>query len=161
MHICVFVYVGICIRHMYIGHICLHMCLYMHTYIHTHTHIHTQTYTYVFWGFPGGSVVTEIAGNLPTMQETWVWSLGQEDPCRRKWQPTPVFLPGEPRRQRSLAGYSPRESQGGRHDWAAKQQQQKVCIHVYACFLFFFLYCVAILSLNKTRWQLWDFSRCK
>ena len=28
-------------------------------------------------------------------------------PWRRAWQPTPVFLPGEPHRQRSLAGYSP------------------------------------------------------
>ena len=26
---------------------------------------------------------------------------------RRKWQPTPVFLPGESHGQRSLAGYSP------------------------------------------------------
>ena len=26
---------------------------------------------------------------------------------RRAWQPTPVFLPGEPHGQRSLAGYSP------------------------------------------------------
>ena len=26
--------------------------------------------------------------------------------CRRKWQPTPVFLPGESHGQRSLAGYS-------------------------------------------------------
>ena len=29
-------------------------------------------------------------------------------PWRRKWQPTPVFLPGESHRQRILAGYSPR-----------------------------------------------------
>ena len=28
-------------------------------------------------------------------------------PWRRKWQPTPVFLPGESRGQRSLRGYSP------------------------------------------------------
>ena len=28
-------------------------------------------------------------------------------PCSRKWQPTPVFLPGEPHRQSSLAGDSP------------------------------------------------------
>ena len=28
--------------------------------------------------------------------------------CRRKWQPIPVFLPGESRRQRSLVGYGPR-----------------------------------------------------
>ena len=27
--------------------------------------------------------------------------------CRRKWQPTPVFLPGESHGQRSLVGYSP------------------------------------------------------
>ena len=31
-----------------------------------------------------------------------------EDPWNKKWQPTPVFLPGESRGQRSLAGYSPR-----------------------------------------------------
>ena len=36
-----------------------------------------------------------------------VQSLGWEDPGRRAWQPTPVFLPGEPHGQRSLAGYSP------------------------------------------------------
>ena len=28
-------------------------------------------------------------------------------PWRRKWQPTPVFLPGESQGQRSLVGYSP------------------------------------------------------
>ena len=28
-------------------------------------------------------------------------------PWRRKWQPAPVFLPGESHGQRSLAGYSP------------------------------------------------------
>ena len=29
-----------------------------------------------------------------------------EDPWSRKWQHTPVFLPGESHGQRSLAGYS-------------------------------------------------------
>ena len=41
-------------------------------------------------------------------------------PWRRKWQPTPVFLPGRPHGHRSLAGYSPwgqKES-----DTATKQQ---------------------------------------
>ena len=28
--------------------------------------------------------------------------------CRRKWQPTPVFFPGQSHGQRSLGGYSPR-----------------------------------------------------
>ena len=41
------------------------------------------------------------------MQESWVWSLGQEDPLRRAWHPTPVFLPGESHGQRSMVGYSP------------------------------------------------------
>ena len=40
-------------------------------------------------------------------QETHVPSLGREDHWRKKWQPTPVFLPGKFHRQRSLAGYSP------------------------------------------------------
>ena len=44
---------------------------------------------------------------LPALQETWVRSLGWEDPWRREWQPTPVFFPGESHVQRSLAGYIP------------------------------------------------------
>ena len=33
--------------------------------------------------------------NPPTVQETWVQSLGWEDPLGRAQQPTPVFWPGE------------------------------------------------------------------
>jgi len=40
------------------------------------------------------------------MQETGVPSLGQEDLLEKKWQPTPVFLPGEFHGHRSLVGYS-------------------------------------------------------
>ena len=54
-------------------------------------------------GFPDGAVVK----NLPAMQEMGVQSLDQDDPRRRKWQPTPVFLSGESHGQRSLAGCSP------------------------------------------------------
>ena len=55
-------------------------------------------------GFPCGSVVR----NLPAVQETggfypWV----KEIPWKKKWQPTPVLLPGESHGQRSLVGYSP------------------------------------------------------
>ena len=45
---------------------------------------------------------------LPARQETWVQSLVGKIPWRRKWQPTPVFLPGESHGRRSLVGYSPR-----------------------------------------------------
>ena len=51
--------------------------------------------------------VAQMVKNLPAMQETWVQSLGQEDPWRREWQLTPVFLPGESHGQRSLVGYNP------------------------------------------------------
>ena len=53
------------------------------------------------------SLVAQMVKNLLAVQEAWVQSLGQEDPWRREWEPTPVFLPGESHGQRSLAGYSP------------------------------------------------------
>ena len=42
-------------------------------------------------------------------------------PCRRKWQPTPVFLPGKLLGQKSLVGYSPwdhKELDTTEHTWA-------------------------------------------
>ena len=41
---------------------------------------------------------------LPAMQETWVRSLGQEDPLEKEMT---VLLPGKSHGQRSLVGYSP------------------------------------------------------
>ena len=41
------------------------------------------------------SLVTQLVKNLPEMRETWVWSLGWEDPWRRERLPTPVFWSGE------------------------------------------------------------------
>jgi len=37
------------------------------------------------------SLLAQIVKNLPAMQETHVWSLGQEDPWRRAWQPTSQY----------------------------------------------------------------------
>ena len=51
--------------------------------------------------------MSQTVKNLPAMQETQGQSLSWEDPHRRKWQPTPAFLPGESHGQRSLAGYTP------------------------------------------------------
>ena len=41
---------------------------------------------------------------LPAMQETWVRSLGQEDPLEKEMT---VLLPGKSHGQRSLVDYSP------------------------------------------------------
>ena len=48
--------------------------------------------------------MAQLVKNLPAMRETWVQSLGLEDPWRREWLPTPVFWPGEFHGQRSLVG---------------------------------------------------------
>ena len=47
----------------------------------------------------------QILYQLSYLQETQVQSLAGEDPQRREWQTTLVFLPGECHGQRSLAGY--------------------------------------------------------
>ena len=41
------------------------------------------------------------------MQETWVQSLGREDPLEEEMVTTPVFLSGELHGQKSVVGYSP------------------------------------------------------
>ena len=42
-------------------------------------------------GFPGSSVVKNLPANAGDRFSPWVGKI----PWRRKWQPTPVFLPGE------------------------------------------------------------------
>ena len=53
-----------------------------------------------------------------------IWKI----PCRRTWQPTPVFLPGESQEQRSLVGYSP---------WNFKELDttESACMHWFLFFL--------------------------
>ena len=50
--------------------------------------------------------------------DSWVGKI----PYRRKWQPTPVFLPGESHGQRSLVGYSP---------WCPKSRTRLSDFHYY------------------------------
>ena len=42
------------------------------------------------------------AGDMRHVFDPWVRKI----PWRRKWKPTPVFLPGQSHGQRSLAGYT-------------------------------------------------------
>ena len=50
-------------------------------------------------------MVAQMVKNLLVMHETQVQSLVGKIPWRRKWLPTPEFLPGEIHGPRSLAGY--------------------------------------------------------
>ena len=57
-------------------------------------------------GFPGGPV-SKASVCLQCRRpgfDPWIGKI----PWSRKWQPTPVFLPGESHRQKSLVDYSPR-----------------------------------------------------
>ena len=64
-----------------------------------------KAFFYYYVGFPGSSEVKAFACNVgdPGLIPGW-----GRFPWRRKWQPTPVFLPGESHGQRSLMGFSPR-----------------------------------------------------
>ena len=59
-------------------------------------------------------------------------------PWWRKWQPTPVFLPGKSQGQRSLADYSP-WGRRVRHNWATKQQTWVLIsfLFTFMCFRIF------------------------
>ena len=54
------------------------------------------------WWTSDGSVIENSTASAGDM--SWVGKI----PWRRKWQPTPVFLPGETHGQRSAVGCSPR-----------------------------------------------------
>ena len=58
-------------------------------------------------------------------------------PCRRKWQPHSIFLPGKSHAQGSLAGYNPWGHKRIRQDLATKQLQHYTPDKVF-CFCIFF-----------------------
>ena len=77
--------------------------------------VYAYLWPWLPWWLSGKECACPCRRFLP-MQETWVRSLGWEDPLEKEPQPTPVFLPGKSHAQGSLMSYSP---WGGRvtHDW--------------------------------------------
>ena len=86
--------------------------------------------------FPGGSVSKEFACNAEDFLQCrrprfdpWV----EKIVWRRKWQPTPVFLPEKSHGERSLAGYSPWVTRVG-HSLATEHHHHKTTtIHSDLC----------------------------
>jgi len=75
------VYVCVCMR------VCVYVCMYvyntyvyMYIYMYMYVYIYTHTYIYIWQA----SLVAQSVKNLPAMQETWVWSLGREDPLAKE-----------------------------------------------------------------------------
>jgi len=66
-----------------------------------------QLYIYMDLGLPqwlsGFRICLQCRRHRRLRFDTWVGKI----PYRRKWQSTPVLLPGKFHRQRNLAGYSP------------------------------------------------------
>ena len=81
-----------------------YLCSLPSPFIHIINHLASQL---VFVDLLLYMVVSQTVKNLPVIQKILIQSLGKEDPWRREWQPTPVFLLGESHGQGSLAGYSP------------------------------------------------------
>ena len=76
-------------------------------------------------------VVKILPANAGDLRDLGLTPGSGRSPGRRKWQPTPVFLPGEPRGQRSLVGYSP---------WCCKESDMTehiILILYILCFLYF------------------------
>ena len=77
-------------------------------------------------GFPGGSLVKNLPAPVQENQETWVSSLGQEDPLKEEMQPTPVFLLKKFHGQSNLESYSPwGHKELDTNQWLSEHSTQK------------------------------------
>ena len=80
-----------------------------------------------YWGLLcGASQVAQWIKNPPALQETPLDSWVGKIPWRKKWHPTPVFLPRDYHRERSLVGYSPWGRKRFGHVWSD-------LAHTHAC----------------------------
>ena len=72
------------------------------------------------WCWARASLVAQTVKRLSAMRDTWVRSLGREDPLEKEWQSTPALLPGKSHGWRSLVGYSP---------WGCKESDMTERLH--------------------------------
>ena len=95
--------------------------------------------------FPYGSL--GVGNGNPLISEFSAIWVGKS-PWRRKWQPTPVFLPGKSHGQRNLEGYSP---------WGCKDSDtiEHTDTHIHSLSLFFFFslfFGCCFITANHFRW---------
>ena len=70
-------------------------------------------YQSIVWGNgPNGSAGQESACQCRRHRRCNFHPWVRKIPCRRAWQPTPVFLLGKSHGQRSLVGYNPQDCKG-------------------------------------------------
>ena len=75
---------------------------------------------------------------MQEMKETYIGSLGWEEPLKKEMATTPVFLPGKFHEQRNLVGYGPwRVIKRAEHDLATKVYlyiYTHTYTHTYICY---------------------------
>ena len=73
-----------------------HMHIYTYTSMHIYISMHTYTYVYIYYMYftytCRASLVAQTVKNLPAMKETWVQSLGWEDPLKKGMATHPSIL---------------------------------------------------------------------
>ena len=119
------------------------------------------------WATSWASLVAHMVKNPPEIWETWVWSLGWEEPLEEAMAPTPVFSPREspctekPGRLQSIG------PQREGNDWSKLAHAQILWYHPIGCYPFqrvdkgsllyricHFFHCCHILQLNVTKnWE--------
>ena len=82
--------------------------------------------------------------SLPSQQNMKSFNNLQTIPCRRAWQPIPVFLPGESHGQRSLSGYS---AQGCKQS-EMTETTQHAHMHIHQNYM------CTVLIFWRRKWQL-------
>ena len=114
-----------------------------------------ETTVWAYGGFRSGSVVKRKNKSTCLCRrrgfDPWVRKI----PWRRKWQPTPAFLPGKFHGQRSLAGYSPwshKESDTTEHNWGCGMLVAGFSVDTGSkCLLFIKTKCIVILQIQDHR----------
>ena len=101
-------------------------------------------------GFLGGSVVKNPPAIAGVSEDTSLIPGSRRFPWRRKWQPTPVFLPGESHGQRSLVGCSPR---GHKELDMTERQSTHACtwIFMFTCDVYMWLPPIRSHHINCTK----------
>ena len=95
-------------------------------------------------GFPGGAVVKNPpanAGDVRRGYDPWVGKI----PWSRKWQPTPIFLPGKSHGQKNLADYR----LWGHKELDTTPARQCLLIHLYQRLIFDVMGSSCILGMNQ------------
>ena len=107
---------------------------------------------------------TEEPGGLQSLGSLRVWhdwaaslSLFTFMHWRRKWQPTPVFLPGESQGRGSLVGCGSMESHRVGHDWS---DLAAAAVHILQFYIIFFRR-LAFMFLHNSSRKYFLFPHCQ